>query len=216
MQAYVPRRGPKFDQVWSASDWLRMLQELGVASMTAAQWAEHFAEEVQPAAFSAGMADVQPFVTTFLHETGMLKRLAENMNYSAERIREVWPSRFRSIEAARPYERNPRALANKVYGRRMGNTQPDDGFNFRGRASGITGRTNYTWLGDQWGQDLLSMPDLLEHPGFALQGSRCAWEGLLPDSALSDQVKVRKIYNGGVIGLEHCLELHALSCKVVV
>lgn len=215
MAAYVPRRGPRFTQTWDADAWLRMLQEVGVASMTAAQWAQHFAAEVQPARFSAGMDDVRGFVTTFLHETSMLKRLSENMNYSAERIRAVWPSRFPTLASAQPYEHRPRELANKVYGGRMGNTMPGDGYAFRGRASGITGRRNYGWLGDQWGQDLLTMPDLLEHPGFALAGSFFAWEGLVPDKALSDQVQVRKVYNGGVIGLEHCVALHDLTCKVV-
>lgn len=124
-------------------------------------------------------------------------------------------SRFATTASAQPFERNPRALANKVYGGRMGNTQPDDGWNFRGRAAGITGRTNYGWLGDKWGQDLLVMPHLLEQPRFALEGSFYAWEGLLPDKHLSDQVKVRRIYNGGVVGLEHCQQLYELGCKVL-
>lgn len=212
---FVPRRGSTIEQTWDADDWLRMLGELGVAHLTAAQWAPAFASEIQPARFSAGMVDVRPFVATFLHETGMLKQLAENMNYTAERICAVWPSRFPTIAAAQPFERNPRALANKVYGGRMGNTEPDDGWNFRGRAAGITGRTNYAWLGEKWGQDLTFMPELLEYPGFALQGSFYAWEGLVPDKRLSDQVKVRRAYNGGVIGLEHCQALYELGCKVL-
>ncbi|KQT10954.1 hypothetical protein ASG30_09145 [Ramlibacter sp. Leaf400] len=192
-----------------------MLGKLGVAPVTASEWSAAFACEVQPERFSAGLADVRPFVATFLHETGMLKTLAENMSYTAERICAVWPNRFPTIASARPYERDPRALANKVYGGRMGNTELDDGWNFRGRAAGITGRTNYAWLGDRWGQDLLVMPHMLEQPTFALAGSIHAWEGMLPDRHLSDQVKVRRIYNGGVIGLEHCQALYARGCKVI-
>ena len=33
----------------------------------------------------------------------------------------VWPSRFKSVEAAQPYTKNPEALANNVYSDRMGN-----------------------------------------------------------------------------------------------
>ena len=215
--AYAPRGRPRFEQTYDANDWLRILMELGVGAITAAQWSKAFASEIQPARFSAGMSDLRPFVATFLHETGMLKRMSEDMDYSAERIRVVWPSRFKTVADAKPYEHNPRALANKVYADRMGNghESSNDGYNYRGRASGITGRTNYLWLGERWGQDLESNPALLEQPHFAAEGSFFAWEGLMPDKHLGDQVKVRRIYNGGVIGLEHCQQLYELGCKVL-
>ncbi|WP_018261873.1 hypothetical protein [Methylobacterium sp. WSM2598] len=73
------------------------------------------------------------FATAF-HETGRkMQPTAENLNYSsAARIRAVWPSRFPTLASAEPYVRNPRALANKVYGGRLGNTGPDDGWTYRG------------------------------------------------------------------------------------
>jgi len=212
---YVGRRTQRFEHVYGAGEWLRYLMELGVKAATASRWAQPFAEEVQPARFSAGMADLRLFLVTFLHETGMLERMEENLSYSAERLMAVWPSRFPTLAAAEPFARNPEALANKVYGGRMGNTQPGDGWTFRGRAGGITGRTNYDWLGDKMGQDLLVNPDLLLQPRYALEGSFYVWEGLVPDRHLSDQVKVRKIYNGGLIGLEHCSALNDLACKVL-
>ncbi len=81
------------------------------------------------------------FFATLAHESGYFRRRAENMNYTAARIVEVWPSRFKTIAQAAPYARNPQALANKVYGGRMGNVLPNDGWNMRG--SGfimVTGR----------------------------------------------------------------------------
>lgn len=56
-----------------------------------------------------------------LHETGGLMIFRENMNYSAKRIVQVWPSRFKNEAAAAPYAQNPQALANKVYNGRIGN-----------------------------------------------------------------------------------------------
>ena len=222
------RRGPRFEATWDANDWLRMLLELGVAAATAAEWAPAFASEVQPARFSAGMFDVRALVPQILHETGLLKRLQENLCYSAKRIREVWPSRFKSELDALPYaglvsghEPDMRAaerLGNKVYANRLGNgaEASGDGFRYRGRgAIQVTGRSNYIWLGEHWGQDLEGLPQLLEQPHFALESAVFWWEGKLPDSALSDQVKVRKIVNGGDIGLAHCQELYALGCKVL-
>lgn len=84
------------------------------------------------------------FATTH-HETGgaMVPRV-ENLNYTtASRIRAVWPSRFTNDAAAAPYVRNPQALANKVYGGRLGNTLPNDGWDFRGMGLvQATGREN--------------------------------------------------------------------------
>lgn len=54
-------------------------------------------------------------------ETGGFRQLEENMNYSAKRLMQVWPSRFKTLAVAKQYERNPQKLANYVYGSRMGN-----------------------------------------------------------------------------------------------
>lgn len=83
--------------------------------------------------------------TTF-HETGgTMQPIVENLNYStASRLRAVWPSRFPTEASAKPYVKNPQALANKVYGGRLGNTGPNDGWLYRGRGFvQITGKSNY-------------------------------------------------------------------------
>ena len=69
----------------------------------------------------------------------------ENMSYSAARIREVWPSRFPTVADAKPYERQPVKLANKVYNGRLGNREgTNDGWDFRGGGlDQLTGRVNY-------------------------------------------------------------------------
>ncbi|MDE3796998.1 hypothetical protein I7G59_06570 [Sinorhizobium meliloti] len=89
------------------------------------------------------------------HETGgRFQPVTENLNYSAQRLTEVWPSRFPTIASAKPYANNPRKLANKVYGGRMGNAAPDDGWLYRGRGlPQITGKENYAKFG------LASAPD---------------------------------------------------------
>ncbi|HEV7305199.1 hypothetical protein [Ensifer sp.] len=83
------------------------------------------------------------------HETGgAMQPISENLNYSAKRLTEVWPSRFPTLAAAAPYAGNQRKLANKVYGGRIGNVGPDDGWLYRGRGlAQITGKANYVKFG---------------------------------------------------------------------
>jgi putative chitinase len=83
------------------------------------------------------------------HETGeKMQPISENLNYSAQRLMQVWPKRFPTLSAAKPYANNPRRLANKVYGDRLGNVDPDDGWIYRGRGlAQITGRANYQKFG---------------------------------------------------------------------
>jgi putative chitinase len=204
-----------FAQEFSENDWLRMLMEMGVRAADAPRWAPAWASEIQPQRFSAGMPDLRAFTVTFLHETGMLRSMEEKLGYSVERLMAVWPRRFPSLASAMPYAANPEALANFVYGGRMGNSHAGDGWRFRGRAGGITGRTNYTWLSDKMGVDLLENPDLLLEPRFALEASFYVWERLVPDTALSDQTKVRRAYNGGLIGMDHCRALYELCTRVM-
>lgn len=83
------------------------------------------------------------------HECKM-KPLTESLYYTAKRMTQVWPSRFKSIAAAKPYARNPKALANNVYANRIGNGNEasGDGYNYRGRGYiQITGRSNYAKFG---------------------------------------------------------------------
>jgi putative chitinase len=105
-------------------------------------------------------------LATALGETRMDYTKTENMNYSAERIRQVWPRRFPTLAAAQPFARNPEGLANHVYGGRLGNTQPGDGWRFRGHGLvQVTGRDNFEKVGRLLRLDLVRNPSLLLTPG---------------------------------------------------
>jgi putative chitinase len=73
------------------------------------------------------------FLAQLAHESNELTRWEENLNYSAKRLTQVWPGRFPTIASAQPFAKNPQALAERVYGGRMGNRQPGDGYKHRGR-----------------------------------------------------------------------------------
>jgi len=131
--------------------------------------------------------------------------VVENLNYSAPRMCEVWPSRFPTINSAIPYAHNPRLLANKVYNGRMGNAlNSNDGWNYRGRgATQTTGHDGYKALGAKLGLDLLTDPDLVNDPAHFLECGVADFIlcGCLPWALQNNIVQVTKHLNGGLTGL---------------
>ena len=194
--------------------WISILRDLGVKTVTAARWAPHFRVEVQPSAFSLGAGEIDDFVAQVLHESGRLERMEECLSYSsAARIRAIWPTRFPTDASAAPFVRNPKGLADKVYGGRMGNTNPGDGWIYRGSGPiQVTGRANFAALEAATGLPLIDNPDLLRRPcATALKVCIAWWEGNVPDCVMGDKVRVRRAVNGGTIGLD---EVAALTDKV--
>ncbi|WP_295846197.1 glycoside hydrolase family 19 protein [Tardiphaga sp.] len=139
------------------------------------------------------------------HECGAGRDVVENLNYSAGRMMQVWPSRFPTMASAEPWAHDPRALANKVYNGRMGNRDgSDDGWNFRGRgASQTTGRDGYQRVRQATGLDVVSHPDYLIDPRYFLECgvSDFVHCGCLPFAEADDILNVTRRLNGGTIGL---------------
>src|SRR5574340_720903 len=68
-----------------APEWNHILVQCGVKPITAAIWSEVFAACVGANTFSADEEDLRNFLAQTLHETAMLERLEENLDYSAKR-----------------------------------------------------------------------------------------------------------------------------------
>ncbi|MEH6951025.1 glycoside hydrolase family 19 protein [Nitrobacter sp. NHB1] len=139
------------------------------------------------------------------HECGAGTAVIENLNYSAIRMTQVWPSRFSTAASAAPYAHNPRALANKVYNGRMGNRPgSDDGWNFRGRgAVQTTGREGYARLAAATGLDVVREPGLVNDPRYFLECGVADFVncGCLTFARKDDLRGVTKRLNGGFVGL---------------
>jgi putative chitinase len=169
------------------------------------------AQSLQKAADKFGINTrlrVAHFLAQLAHESGFQAR-AENLSYSKERLVQVWPKRFTSIEAAAPYERNPEKLANYVYATVNGNSQPGDGFAYRGRGFiQLTGRGNYARYGKMVGVDVVSAPDLAMKVEVSALLAAAYWDaaGCNKAADLGESqdavVKVTKLVNGGTVGLE--------------
>lgn len=138
------------------------------------------------------------FLSQIATETGGLRAIEENLNYSAARLVKVWPKRFPTLAAARPYANNPEALANHVYGSRLGNTQPGDGWRYRGGGMmQTTGRSNYRSAGHE------KDPEALRQPGPALDAALHYWStnGCNALADRDDVTALRARINGGANGL---------------
>jgi putative chitinase len=144
------------------------------------------------------------FMAQILHESDGLTIFVENLNYRAEGLMKTWPSRFKTLEDAQPFAHNPQALANKVYGGRMGNVNDGDGWRYIGRGLlQITGRESYEKYGKALGADLAGNPDLAFSAQWCLAIAAAEWQasGCNACADADDVVKVTRAVNGGTIGL---------------
>lgn len=145
------------------------------------------------------------FLGQIHHESVGLSRLEEDLNYTAKRLTEVWPKRFPTIAAAAPYARNPRKLAEKTYGGRLGNTAPGDGWKYRGGGLIMnTGRDNYERPGELIGVDLVAQPELLRTPPIAALAAAAWWQdhGCNELADREDVTAITRRVQGGSLGLE--------------
>ena len=145
------------------------------------------------------------FIGQCQHESNNFRVLEENLHYSADGLMRVWPSRFPDRNMAEQYANNPEKIANKVYAGRMGNTDYEDGWKYHGRGLiQLTGKDNYAFCGSSIKQDLLTHPELLIQPEWAVMSAGWFWnkKGL---SALADDEQwetMTKRINGGLVGLD--------------
>lgn len=147
------------------------------------------------------------FIGQCAHESNNFKTLEENLNYSAGALMRTWPSRFPDANTAEKYAFYPQAIANKVYGGRMGNgvEETNDGWKYHARGLiQLTGKENYANCGSGMGVDLLSMPDLLNTPEYAALSAGWFWnkKGLNTLADAGDYETMTKRINGGTLGLE--------------
>jgi putative chitinase len=155
------------------------------------------------------------------HESGGFRVTSENLSYSADGLKKIFPKYFPG-NLSESYARQPQKIASKVYGGRMGNgpESTGEGFKFRGRGYiQLTGKDNYVAFGKSINEDLTANPDLVSSK-YALLSA--AWffskNGLnrIADEGSTDVVvtKITKRVNGGTIGLpdriKHFKEYYSL------
>ncbi len=141
------------------------------------------------------------FMAQITAETDGGRFMTESLNYSAERMMQVFPKRFPSLASTQGFAHNEQAFGNKVYNGRMGNREgSDDGFKFRGRGClQLTGRNNYTAMAKACNLDLVNNSDLVNDPANVLliAGTEFVKLGCLEECDRDDVVQVSARINLG-------------------
>ncbi|WP_431494820.1 glycoside hydrolase family 19 protein [Pseudomonas brassicacearum] len=141
-----------------------------------------------------GPKRVASFIAQIGHESGHLRY-----------VRELW---------------GPTPAQSRYEGREdLGNTQPGDGFRFRGRGLiQITGRANYAECSEALGLDLISHPELLEQPEWAAKSAAWFWStrGLNTLADAGEFERITRRINGGLNGLADRLALWETARAVLV
>lgn len=191
-----------------SEDWLRVFKNVSPRGDMA--WMTSAARQIEAIAAKFNINDINSMSHLIGHmaeETAGFTRFEENMNYSAARLHAVWPSRFPTVASALPYAHNPQHLANKVYGGRMGNTGPDDGWIYRGSGPlQHTGKSEFERIKRRTGVDVLTHPDDLRSRVDASTGLLAGASYFVDRHALepakrNDVSGSTRAINGGLIGL---------------
>ncbi len=156
------------------------------------------------------------FIAQAMAETGSFTLLRESMNYSVPRMLKIFGIGHHSAKItpaeAPTLAHNEHALAERVYGfgnphkaNELGNTQPGDGFRYRG--NGVlqtTGRDAHRRMGQKCGVDFEGNPDLVTVPEHALKPAVQEWsDGNLNHFAdLNDIRTITLRINGGLNGFD--------------
>ena len=151
------------------------------------------------------------FLSQCGHESGNFKITQENLNYSIDGLKKVFPKYFPG-NLAESYAKQPEKIASKVYGARMGNGDEStkEGYKFRGRGYiQLTGKDNYKAFGQSINEDITANPDLVSTKYPLLSAAwffqRCLSKCDL--GATKEAVTaVTKCVNGGTNGLEDRLK----------
>ena len=146
------------------------------------------------------------FLAQVGHESGGLRTIKENLNYSADRLKVIFPKYFRGVDPS-GYARNPEKIANKVYSSRMGNGDEasGDGYRYCGRGLiQLTGKSNYQAFAQDMGWTLEDATAWLAEPEGACWSAGWFWDSreLNQWADKGDVLTVTKKINGGTIGLE--------------
>lgn len=157
-------------------------QATGCHLSTAKVWRPVLVAEMEKAGIRDRL-DICMLLALSAANTEEFSRVSEEFNYSSGELRRLFPGKFSPYQASMlgyqmlekeiPISRQ-RAIANLSYSGRAGNTDKEDGWNFRSRGLlPVRGRRAYSELSGLVAVDLIANPDELLEPEIAARAA-CA------------------------------------------
>jgi len=120
-------------------------------------------------------ARICAFICQTFEESGNLSTVDENLHYNAVTMNRVWP-KISLAEAQQVCAGGPQVVAERVYGGRMGNVNPGDGYKYRGRGFiQLTGHDNYAATSKALGVDFVGNPELIKEPEYCALSAAQYW-----------------------------------------
>lgn len=163
---------------------------------------------------------IAAFIAQCAHESNDFTILQENLNYSANRLMEVWPSRFPNSSIANKYAHNPQKLANYVYANRLGNGSEESGDGWIHAGKGViqlTGKENYQEFAEHINKPLEEIPEFLLTVEGAMLSAFFFWHKH-DLNALADKknlIGMTKVINGGTHGLDDRIRKFLKNLKIM-
>jgi putative chitinase len=163
---------------------------------------------------------VAAFMAQCHHESGGFVYLSENLNYKASGLLKTFPKYFPDMATAQKYERNPRAIANRVYANRMGNGSEESGEGWKFSGKGLiqlTGKDNMTRFAMSLEITPEEAAEYLQTFEGAAQSACWFWESnnLNHYADSGDFLTLTKKINGGTKGMDDRELQHARIRRIL-
>ncbi len=188
----------------------QFIEAAGISAGLATRWFPHLEATFTEFGIASPVEQAM-FIAQVGHESAGFTATAESFNYSVAGLQSTFGKRLtveqckmlgrQRGETAVPENRQA-AIANLVYGRRLGNKGPGDGWKYRGRGLiQITGLDNYRACSIGVKTDLLLVPELLEKDEYAMRSAGWFWQSRNCGKYAGDVERVTLLINGGKNGL---------------
>jgi len=178
---------------------------------------EKYVDAINKTIEDFGINNPAMFIAQIGVESQGLKHVEENLNYSAQRLAQVFPRYFRDRDP-NDYGHQPEKIANLVYGGRMGNGNEDsgDGYKFHGRgAIQLTGKANYEAFAKAVEMDLDAAVEYTKTPEGAIMSAGWFWDANHINKISDDIHATSRRINGGDNGLKERIELYEKAKEVL-
>lgn len=178
----------------------------GISAGLAARWFQPLDAAMREFGITA-VEDQAMFIAQVGHESGGFSAVVESLNYTPAALvgtfgKRVTQQQAQALGRTAGHPAQQEAIANLVYGNRLGNKAAGDGWKYRGRGLiQVTGLDNYRSCAAALGLDLVTAPFLLERAENAARSAAWFYSTRGCMNCGNDINRVTRIINGGVNGL---------------